>query len=257
MCHLIMTVRLSRHKISKILRYYFSGVLQPVIARRVGVDQSTVSLYASRLKEIATEVGLLAAGEEFNVFEEVGELRSLSVELLKVNLTAEDAREGVKIIRAFNRLGIGPDQHIKLVQVCKKVDDEGFINAALEFMEVENSSNKGYDEIVSNFESITSQLPLVEKKLMALKTEIGSLNNTLTKKKSELAGIQSQLVQFREETVAEKTRLNAELEAEMKRFGVKEQEVKEATKLKSELAKRGLNLSTLIKVVEEFPDDSN
>ena len=125
------------------------------------------------------------------------------------------------------------------------------------FMEVENSSNKGYDEIVSNFESIASQLPLVEKKLMALKTEIGSLNNTLTKKKSELAGIQSQLVQFREETMAEKTRLNAELEAEMKRFGVTEQEIKEAAKLKNELAKRGLNLSTLIKVAEEFPDDSN
>jgi len=252
-----MTVRLSRHKIARILKYYFIGVPQPTIARRVGVDQSTVSLYTSRLKEIATEVGLSAAAKEFNVFKEIEELRSLSVELLKVNLTAEDAREGVKIIRAFNRLGIGPDQHIKLVQVCKKVDDEEFINSVLRFVEIEDNSDKDYDEIVSNFESIASQLPLSEKKLMALKTEIGSLNNILTKKKSELAGIQSQLVQFREETMAEKAKLQRALEAEMKRFGVKEQEVKEATKLKSELAKRGLNISTLIKVVEEFPDDSN
>ena len=252
-----MTVRLSRHKIARILKYYFRGVPQLGIAHRVGVDQSTVSLYASRFKEAATEVGLLAAGEEFNVFEEVSELRSLSTELLKVNLTAEDAREGVKIILAFNRLGIEPYLHIKLVQLCKKVDDEEFIISVLRFGELEDSIDKDYLEIVSDFESIASQLPLSEKKLMALKTEIGSLNNTLTKKKSELAGIQSQLVQFREEALAEKTRLNAELEAEMKRFGVKEQEVKEATKLKSELAKRDLDLSTLIKVVEEFPDDSN
>ncbi len=252
-----MTVRLSRHKIARILEYYFRGVPQPVIAQRVGIDQSTVSLYASSFRLVATKVGLLAAGKEFNVFEEVSELRSLSVELLKVNLTAEDAREGVKIIRAFNKLGIEPDQHIKLVQICKKVDNEGFITSVLRFGEIEDNSDKSYDEIISSFQSITSQLPLVEKKLVALKTEIGSLNNTLTKKKSELAGIQSQLAQFREETMAEKTRLNEELEAEMKRLGVKGQEVKEATKLKSELAKRGLNLSTLIKVAEEFPNDSN
>ena len=55
----------------------------------------------------------------------------------------------------------------------------------------------------------------------------------------------------------EKTRLNTELEAEVKRFGVKEQEVKEAAKLKRELAKRDLDLATLIKAAEEFPDDSS
>ena len=252
-----MTVQLSPHKVSKILRGYFRGLPQTKIAKEAGVDQSSISHYASRFKEIAVKYGLPAAGKEFNVFEEVSELRSLSVELLKVNLTAEDAREGVKIIRAFNKLGIRSDQHIKLVQICKKVDDEGFINTVLRFGEIEDNSDKSYDEIVSNFESIASQLPLSEKKLMALKTEIGSLNNTLTKKKSELAGIQSQLVQLREEAIAEKTKLQRALEAEMKRFEMKEQEVKEATKLKSELAKRGLNLSTLIKVAEEFPDDSN
>ena len=47
----------------------------------------------------------------------------------------------------------------------QKIDDEGFINAALKFMEVENCSDKDYDEIVSNFESVASQLPLAEKKL--------------------------------------------------------------------------------------------
>ena len=90
-----------------------------------------------------------------------------------------------------------------------------------------------------------------------MKAELVSLNNILTEKKSELAGIQSQLVQFREEAIAEKTRLDAELEAEMMRLKVKKQEVKEVNKLKSELVKRGLNISTLIKVAEEFPDDSN
>ena len=239
------------------MRGYFRGLPQTKIAKEAGVDQSSISHYATRFKEMAAKYGLPAAGKEFNVYKEIDELRSLSVELLKVNLTTEDAREGIKITRAFKKLGVEPDQHIKLVQVCKKVNDEGFINATLKFVEVENSSNKGYDEIISNFESVVSQLPLAERKLEEMKTEIGSLNNVLTRKKSELARIQSQLVQFREEAIAEKAKLNRTLEAEMKRFGMKEQEVKEASKLKSELAKRDLDLSTLIKVVEEFSDDSN
>lgn len=116
-----------------------------------------------------------------------------------------------------------------------------FTAAALEFMEIENNSDKGYDEIISTFQNIASRLPLAEKKLEEMKTEIGSLNNVLTKKKSELAGIQSQLAQLREETIAEKTRLNEELEAEKKRLEVKEQEVKEVNRLKSELVKRDLD----------------
>ena len=247
-----MTVPLSPHKVSKILRGYFRGLPQTKLAKEAGVDQSSVSLYASRFKEAATKVGLLAAGEEYSVFKEVDELRSLSVELLKANLTAEDAREGVKIIRAFNRLGVEPCLHIDLVRVCKKIDDEDFIHTVMRFGEIEDSSDKGYDEIMSDFESIAAQLPISERKIIALKTEIGSLNNTVTTKNSELAGIQSQLVQFREKARAEKTRLNAELEAEMKRHGVKEQEVKEVIKLKTEMVKKGLNISTFIQTAEEF-----
>ncbi len=247
-----MTVPLSPHKVSKILRGYFRGLPQTKLAKEAGVDQSSVSLYASRFKEAATKVGLLAAGEEFNVFREVNELRSLSVELLKIGLTSEDAREGARIIQAFNKLGIKSSMHLHLVRACKNISDEDFVISVVRFGEIEDNLDKSYDEIMSDFESIASQLPLSEKKIMALKVEIGSLNNTVTTKKSELAGIQSQLVQLREKAQAEKTRLNAELEAEMKRHGVKEQEVKEVIKLKTEMVKKGLNISTFIQTAEEF-----
>ena len=76
-----MTVQLSPHKISKILRGYFRGLPQTKIAKEARVDQSSISHYASRFKNMATEYGLLAAGKEYQVMNEVESLRSLSVEL--------------------------------------------------------------------------------------------------------------------------------------------------------------------------------
>lgn len=259
-----MTVRLSPHKIARILKYYFKGLPQRVIAQKVGTDQSTISLYATSFRLVASEVGLLTAGKEFNVFEEVSELRSLSVELLKVNLTTEDAQRGMNIIKTFHQMGVEPEQHTLLIKVCKEVRDPYFVKAAIELTNIENTTGMDFHQAIERLQEVSIQLPPLEdriedreKKLNDLKVELGSLNNILTKKKSESAEIQSQLVQIREEALAEKTRLNAELEVEIRRFGVKEQEVKEATKLKNTLAEKGLKLSTLIKVAEEFPNDSN
>ena len=53
-----MTVRLSPHKVSRIMRYYFTGISQSEIAGKAGVDQSTVSIYSSRFKEVAAQTGL-------------------------------------------------------------------------------------------------------------------------------------------------------------------------------------------------------
>jgi len=132
-----MTVKLSQQKISRLLKYYFAGMTQPATAQKLGIDQTSVSLYAKRFNERAAEIGLLAAAKEYNVYKEVSELRNLSVEMQKYNLTTEDAREGVGIIKAFSKLGVPTDQHTKLIQVAKKIDNPGFINASLELVRIE------------------------------------------------------------------------------------------------------------------------
>jgi len=79
------------------MRLYFSGQPQTRIAKSVKVDQSTISLYASQFADRAREIGLLSAGKEFGVYNEVEALRSLSVELSKSSLTTEEAKEGCKM----------------------------------------------------------------------------------------------------------------------------------------------------------------
>ena len=112
-----MTVRLSPQKVSKILSNYFSGMPQCEIAKKGGVDQSTVSIYSSRFKQRAAEVSLLAAEKEYGVFNEINALRSLSAELFTYKLTVDEANQGLKIIKAFIKLGIMPEQHTELVKL--------------------------------------------------------------------------------------------------------------------------------------------
>ena len=144
-----MTVKLSPQKVAKILRYYFSGIPQMKIAKKSGVDQSSISIYATRFKERVSEVGIIVAGKEYGLMEEVDALRSLSVELHKTKLTVDEAKEGIKIIKAFIKLGISPVEHMTLVKVCKEVNNPGFVNAALKLVKIESDGNTSYEEVVS------------------------------------------------------------------------------------------------------------
>ncbi len=143
-----MTVKLSPQKVAKILRYYFSGLPQMKIAKKSGVDQSSISIYATRFKERSSEVGIIVAGKEYGLMEEVDALRSLAVELHKAKLTVDEAKEGTKIEKAFIKLGISPATHMILVKVCKEINDQEFVNAALKLAKIgdyilDNSSKLG------------------------------------------------------------------------------------------------------------------
>jgi len=269
-----MTVKLSPHKVKKMMRYYFYGVSQPDIARKLAVDQSTVSLYSSRFKDMSAEVGLFAAGKEFKVFEEVAALRSLSVELMKTNLVLEDAKEGVKIIKTFRKLGVSPEKHVMLVKVCGKIDQPGFVDGALKLARIEDESGISYEEATSKFEKVTGELPVAKRNLKTTKTELESLNTLVSNRKQELAATESQVAQYRREVESwrakiehdnksllariqteagtKKAELDREVEYKMKQLKVKQEEIEEVARLKADLRETGLDIQTLAEMAKEF-----
>ena len=247
-----MTVQLSPHKVSKILRGYFRGLPQTKIAKEAGVDQSSVSHYATRFKEMAAKCGLPAAGKEYQVINEVESLRSLSVELYKSKLTMEEARQGHNIIKTFLKMGINPEKHLNLIEVCKKVEDPGFIEAALKLSQIEIQAGMGYHQITSGFDKAQKQLPQLEKKIAEADAELKSLNDGILKNKQELAGREEYLKKYQNEVKAKEAKLEKELMAKMKQMEVEKKEVKEVAALKAELTKKGLNLQTILKLAKEF-----
>ena len=252
-----MTVPLSSHKASKILRGYFRGLPQTKIAKEAGVDQSSISHYASRFKEMAAEYSLLAAGKEYQVMNEVESLRSLSVELYKSKLTVDEARQGHNIIKAFLKLGISPEQHHNLVEVCQKVADHSFVEAALQLSQIETQTGMSYHQVICSFENALNQLSQLEKKLEETKAELNSTVATLKQRKEELAKQGQYLEKYQEEVKTKVAQLAQELSAKIQQLGLKEAEIEEVAKLKVELGKQGLDLQTFLKLGKEFSHGSS
>ena len=231
-----MTTRVSPQKVSKMMQLYFSGTPQPTIAKTAGVDQSTVSIYASRFKNRVSEVGLSAAGKEFKVFEEVEGLRSLSVELSKANLTVEDAERGLGIFKSFMKLGVQPEEHTALIKTCHEIDDAGFVHAAVKLSKIEVRKGMTYDEVMSRFENVASQLPRVEKKLKGMQAKLRDLEQSLTQRRNQVSSLEAHIEQLQREARQRRDALEREYAARAEQLGVKSGELEEVAQLKRELA---------------------
>ncbi len=183
--------------------------------------------------------------------EEVDALRNLSVELHKAKLTVDEAKEGVKIIKAFIKLGTSPAEHMTLAKVCKEINDQSFINAALKLSKIESDSNISYEEVVSGFQEMTSQLPVLEKQIENLNAELNSITSNLADKKQEMASLEeglSKLKKLAEDTLAQ---TKQEISMKMEEAKVTEKEITEIAKLKVDLDKKGLDIPTLVKLAKE------
>jgi len=152
-----VTVKISPHKASKILQHFFSGVPQAEIAEECGVNQATVSRCASTLKADADHMGIMAAARRYRIMHEVDSLRSLATDLWKNRLTMEEAKGGVSILKHFNSIGVSPKEHRTLVKVISKLKAPDFVPAAMKLVKLEADTGRGYPEIVSHFEHLSSE----------------------------------------------------------------------------------------------------
>jgi len=208
------------------------------LKERAGLDQSSISHYSSRFKERAAEVGILAAGKEYQVMNEVESLRSLAVELYKSKLTVDEARQGHSIIKAFLKLGISPEQHFALIKVCQEVNDSGFTEAALKLSQIETKTGMGYHQVISGFEKALTQLPGLEEKVIDAKAQLKAISDALLKQKQELVDQEEYLKKYQNEVKVKKAQLEKELLSKMKQLEVEKKEVEEVVALKAELTQK-------------------
>jgi len=186
------------------------------------------------------------------VLNEVESLRSLSVELYKSKLTADEARQGHNIIKAFLKLGISPEKHHTLVEVCQEVGDPGFVEAALKLPQIEAQTGMSYHQVISGFKKAQNQFPQLEGKVTETKAELKSINDAILKKKQELTGQEECLNKYQSEVKAKVAHLEKELSAKMKQLEVEKKEVEDVAALKAKLIKKGLNLKTVLELAKEF-----
>jgi hypothetical protein len=240
-----MTVRLSPQRVNKIIKLYFSGQSQTQIARKVRVDQSTVSLYASRFADRAQGAGLLPAGKELGVYNEIEAIRSLSVELYKSNMTTEEAKDGCKISKAFVKLGIMPEQHLTLVKVCKEISDPCFVQAAVKLSILESQTNMGYNDIILKLDDMISRLASLKTELGTAEAGLKSVNAALAQRKQDLANLEKHFDLFQQAVTQKQSELENQVAERIKETNLTIERLDKLEPLVKTLQKLGVSDDTL------------
>ncbi len=249
-----MSVKLSRLKITKMFRYYFAGLTQTLIAQKLGVDQSTISLYAKEFNEKAAKIGLLETAKEYGVYTEVNELRNLAVELHNKNQTPEETRIGINIYYSFNKLKVPTEHHLQLIQVCKRINDPAFVSAAVEVSKLEKGKGISCEEAVPYLENVYTQIQTKKKEFEQIQVKFNSLTRSVKQVESEFGNSVSKHNRFKENAKAEREKLERDYQARTKQWQVFDEELKAVAFIKQELAKDGLDIPTFEVIVKEYRD---
>jgi len=105
--------------------------------------------------------------------------------------------------------------------------------------------------VVSGFQKMTSQLPVLEKQLENRNVELNSINSNLADKKQEMASLEKRLAKLKKLAKDTLSQPKQEVLAKMEEAKVTEKEIAEIAKLKADLGKKGLDISTLVKLAKE------
>jgi predicted transcriptional regulator/exonuclease VII small subunit len=239
-------------RVRKLLKSYFSGLSQPAIAEKLHISQASVSNWVSTFKGRAYVIGLLNTAKEFEVMDEVNKLRSLAVELSDVDLTVDDAVVGVDIIKKFSHLGIKPEQHETLIHTCGKVNDPGFVHAAVKLSALETEKGVTYEEAVSRFETVTTKLPQKESQLQETEGKLKIAEAKVAQAEKKLADLEAKYDLLVTTVKGKLAEYDQEIKDKMKESEVAQEEINQISALKSDLGKVGLDIPTLIKLAKEF-----
>ncbi|MFC1984235.1 hypothetical protein ACFLVO_04420 [Chloroflexota bacterium] len=98
---------------------------------------------------------------------------------------------------------------------------------------------------------MTSQLPVLEKQIENRNAELNSINSNLADKKQEMTSLEERLAKLKKLAADTLAQTKQEVLAKMEEAKVTEKEITETAKLKADLAKKGLDISTLVKLTKE------
>ena len=207
-----MAQELSPHKTARIVDLFFQGHSQQAIAGKLGINQSTVSRCLSEFSSIVEQEGVETLEKELGtMMNDFRSLHSLAAELKKSKLSVEETHIGLRIHRLLQKFEIAEGDYGDLILSVKKMHSEGFITSAMKLVQLEASTGKSYTDIVSEFESLSSEVAKLEKSRTNQKKE----NKTLRGDNTKLARVnrkkRQEIQKLADEMKQKQSTLNAEL----------------------------------------------
>lgn len=220
---------LARAKKLEVAQYYILGHLYSDIENRSGVSHGSV---VNIVKEL--ECGKLAIPG--NSFDQVDDLRQLSVDLNKRGLEPSQALLGVLLFDRLRALGITPELVDRWSELAKKVlpaDSAAtdFIEAALRLDQLEKSEGKPFGTLATEYVKL-------KEGVSRLKAETGSLGENKKALTREAETLRSKI----ESLEGTKNRLENAVEIQTTKFNELKSRTKEIEEEKSRLSKETQDL---------------
>jgi len=254
---------ISRAKKLEVAHYYILGHPYNHIVNRSGVSHGSV---ANIVKEL--ECGKLAIPG--TSFDQVNDLRQLSLELKKKGLEPSQALLGLLLFDRLRILGITPDLLDRWLELAKKLlpvdfPARDFIEAALRLNELEKTEGKpfaalaaeyvrlkeGADKLKSEVDSLVKSKEELIKKAKSLRTQAESLERSKDKLQNAVEIQTSKLTEIKskiEEMEEERLRLSREVKELRRRKAKLCSEVDTKEELLTRLNDIGLSEDDLLRV---------
>ena len=167
-----------------VLKRWLAGDTYRRISNRFGIGLATINQIKEEAKMREPELE---------------DLRDLNILLKKTNLSVYDAARGAKLTDRLNRIGVSSDDlesYIRLAEEFfaeKGQEPEEIVESATKLMKLERKIEKGYLEIVKDFEKKGSKITMQEARLKHLKKENLQLKNTLKDNNRKLESLESEI----------------------------------------------------------------
>jgi len=167
--------RLSAKKKDAIIGYYLSGMAYDAIAAKSGVSKGTVANVVAELK-----TGKFA--EAAGVAEQIEQLRELSFDLKRANLTPGQCAVGLMVLSRINECGLDPADIDRWPEILKSIRDE---DEAQEFVRLVYSIGEVQEETGLSLDALDSKVHDLQKKA----ADLGPVS-------AKLSGLQKQVAEL-------------------------------------------------------------
>jgi chromosome segregation ATPase/transposase-like protein len=220
---------LSREKRQEVVQHYILGCSYEEITGETGVSHGTV---ANIIREV--DNGQLTIPG--STFDQVNDLRQLSLELKKKNIEPSQAQLGLLLFEKFRALGITPEMIDKWAELTKRFTPvdfpaEEFFGIALRLHELEKTEGKPFEVLTEEYKKKQEDMGKVSKDV-----------DSLLKTKSQLSGEIGPLSKELESLKRAKEKLEDQTEIQDTKKQGLESEVKELREEKAQLNKQIKNL---------------
>jgi len=243
-----MPPRISKEKQQKIVQLFLEGVTVVRIGKKVKASTAQVSIEVKRFKTLSDE-SLERAARVYNVSETVGEIRSLSMEMRNLKLTADDCNEVVRYIRKMEELGISLEQLKPFVNMIVRLQKaniplDEYIEYGLKLEALERETGLSYKEILKEAQKEKVDLKEAKEQLKIVRQKISTERLSLTRLKTDR---EKRLRQAKLDN--EKIEIAIAIDRLLKKLGISSGDLKNFI---SDIKTLNLDLKTLLKLLRNF-----